>query len=49
LELAAGEYKLYDEGHDLVDALDCSTQMIVAMDPLTHARDEVGGIAQHSC
>ena len=40
LPLRPGPYtwlvSLYDDGHDLVDALDCYPQMIVATDPLTH-------------
>jgi hypothetical protein len=48
LPLRPGAYtwlvSLYDGSHDLLDALDCVPQMIVAVDPLTHPLDEWAGL-----
>jgi lipopolysaccharide transport system ATP-binding protein len=48
LPLRPGPYtwlvSLYDDAQELVDALDCVPEMIVAVDPLGHSKDEWSGL-----
>jgi lipopolysaccharide transport system ATP-binding protein len=48
LPLRPGAYawrvSLYEEGGELIDYIDCLPEMIVALDPQTHYRDEWAGI-----